>query len=172
MPDLPHSQVRQKRVRHRSFRAAGDTQRLAKTARQPRSAATNDLIALDTSVYFSSGNETAATISGLENMGYKASSLYDWVETDTYQLITHEVMPASQALNCTDCHDTTRCMDLQRELGYNLKGPEAAVCVECHEKEDEEEPGYLWIHEKHVGDKGYDCSHCHTFSRPERHLKS
>jgi hypothetical protein len=27
------------------------------------------------------------------------------------------------------------------------------------------------VHEKHVQDKGRDCSVCHTFSRPERGLR-
>ena len=63
-------------------------------------------------------------------------------------------------------------MDLQGELGYGLNASEAAVCSQCHEAEEPEEPGYRWIHEEHVREEGYDCSWCHTFSRPERGLRT
>jgi Cytochrome c bacterial/Cytochrome c554 and c-prime len=143
-----------------------------KTAKQPLATTANQLIALDTSVYFSSGDTTGAIRSGLKNMGYSEGSLYEWVETDTMQLITHEVPPASQALNCTDCHDSTSRMDLKNSLGYELKSSRQVICTQCHGSEDpKDEPEYLWIHKKHVEDKQYDCSWCHGFSRPERELK-
>ncbi len=142
-----------------------------KTALQPLANQDNVLIALDTSVYFTSGDPEAATISGLHNMGLSASSDYSWVETDTFQLITHEVSPESSALRCTSCHGSKERMDLQGELGYHLKGAQKDICVKCHEWEEVEKPGYAWIHDKHVKDKKYDCSWCHTFDRPERGLK-
>lgn len=141
-----------------------------KTALQPLAIATNDLIALDTSVYFPTGDPVAATISGLENMGYSSTASYDWVETDTYQLITHEVTPSSEALDCNACHQNTQRMDLQGELGYDLKAADTVVCTQCHGMENSEK-SYTWMHNKHVEDKEYDCSWCHTFSRPERGLK-
>lgn len=131
--------------------------------------ATNDLIALDTSVYFTTGDEVAAIESGLVNMGYSNQSEFKWVTTDTYQLITHEVMPSSSALDCASCHDNTQRMDLQGELGYELKEPLESLCVDCHGNKGNR--SFVWIHDKHVEDKGYDCSRCHTFSRPERNLK-
>lgn len=142
-----------------------------KTASQPRATAKDVLIALDTSVYFSTGDPDAATISGLENMGYSSTESYDWVDTDTYQLITHEVTPSSQALSCTACHDSTTRMDLQGELGYGLKGPEESVCTQCHGWETVDKPGYSWMHAKHVENKKYDCSWCHNFTRTERGLR-
>ncbi len=140
-----------------------------KTAQQPLASNQDELIALDTSVYFANGDAAAATMKGLENMGYNSSDPFEWIETDTYQLITHEVAPASKALDCSSCHDSTQRMDLQGELGYQLKGPQAQVCTQCHG--DEGSKSFEWIHEKHVEDKKYDCSLCHTFSRPERNLK-
>ena len=109
-----------------------------------------------------------ATVSGLVNMGYSASSSVNWITTDTYQLITHEVMPSSDALTCASCHDSTSRMNLQGELGFTLKGSKVFVCTQCYENEDEERPGYKWIHDKHVDDKRYTCSWYHNFSRPER----
>lgn len=143
-----------------------------KTALQPLATVKNQLIALDTSVYFSTGDADAAVRSGLNNMNYAADTAYDWVETDTMQLISHEISPAARALRCNDCHNNTTRMDLVNSLGYGLKGTRQQVCTQCHDIEDgEDEPEYLWIHEEHVKDEGYDCSWCHGFSRPERGLE-
>jgi hypothetical protein len=60
-------------------------------------------------------------------------------------------------------------MDLKGELGYQLKAPESRVCTQCHGREEKE--SFSAIHEEHVREKKYDCSHCHTFSRPERNLR-
>ncbi len=139
-----------------------------KTATQPLASSENQLIAVDTSVYFSSGEADAATRSGLNNMGYPENTPYEWIETDTFQLITHEVSPASDALSCNDCHDNTSRMDLNL-LGYNLKDSQNVVCTQCHGHEDN--LNYLKVHKKHVKDKKYDCSWCHNFSRPERNLR-
>ena len=60
-------------------------------------------------------------------------------------------------------------MDLKGELGYQLKASEAQVCTQCHRREESE--GFADLHEEHVEEAKYDCSHCHTFSRPERNLR-
>ena len=143
-----------------------------KTASQPLVQNYNQLIALDTSVYFSTGDADSAIRSGLENMNYSPDEPYEWVQTDTLQLITHEVTPASAALSCTDCHANTNRMNLVGDLGYQLKDSRSVVCRQCHGNEDGEDgPEYLWIHDQHVRGEGYDCSWCHTFSRPERGLQ-
>lgn len=142
-----------------------------KTAAQPKTVADNRLIALDTYEYLKvSGNVTVAVEKGLENMGYDASEPYEWIETDTYQLLNHGVEPASSALQCSSCHENTSRMDLLGELGYGLKGSSQAVCTQCHELEENE--SFTEIHEEHVEEKNYDCSWCHNFSRPERNLKT
>ncbi len=73
-----------------------------KTARQPLVISENQIIALNTSVYFSRASidpdVSPSVRSGLVNMGYPENSPYEWVVTDTMQLITHEVPSASQAL--------------------------------------------------------------------------
>ncbi len=143
-----------------------------KTATQPLATVPNQLLALDTSVYFSTGNVQSAIQSGLVNMGYQPNATYSWVETDTMQLLTHEVAPASAGLTCTACHDNTSRMDLTGALGYQLKGPRSNVCTQCHGMESfEGSSEYLAVHDKHVSSKKYDCSWCHDFSRPERSLK-
>lgn len=141
-----------------------------KTATQPKTIADNTLIALDTFEYLkASGNVVTAIEKGLVNTGYSASEPYEWVDTDTYQLLNHGVNPSSEALQCSSCHGNTNRMDLQGELGYGLKGDRGTVCSQCHDIK--EQKPFTTIHDIHVKDKGYDCSRCHTFSRPERSLR-
>lgn len=140
-----------------------------KTAKQPILDATGQLIAIDTSVYFQSADPDLATSAGLVNMGYTGAEAYNWITTDTFQLLNHQVSPASEALTCSDCHGGAARMDLAADLGYQLKGPQAQVCSQCHEEEDLE--GFYDTHAEHVREEKFDCSYCHTFSRPERSLR-
>ncbi len=140
-----------------------------KTAEQPITNSTSRLIALDTAIFFATGDAAAATEQGLVNMGLPATDAYSWVETDTFQMLNHEVSPAGSALDCNDCHGAGARIDLQGEMGYGLRGPESTICFQCHGPEESE--NFEHIHEKHVKDKKFDCSWCHGFSRPERALK-
>jgi hypothetical protein len=150
-----------------------------KTAMQPKIVADHRLIALNTYEYLKgSGNVATAIELGLTAMGYPAHEPYQWVLTDTHQLLNHGVDPSSGALRCGDCHGNSGRMDLQGELGYQLKGDRAAVCTQCHghedeedDDEDDEDEGFQDIHQEHVGEKNIDCGRCHIFSRPERNLE-
>ncbi|MCF8055670.1 MAG: hypothetical protein K9K37_03410 [Desulfocapsa sp.] len=141
-----------------------------KTANQPMTAVDSRLIALDTWEYLKvSGDADKSVRNGLVNTGYSADEPYTWVLTDTYQMLNHGVPDSSSALQCSSCHGSTSRMDLQGELGYQLKGSRSVVCYQCHGSEDNKP--FVTIHDKHVKDKGYDCSWCHSFSRPERNLR-
>lgn len=140
-----------------------------KTAEQPMATGSNQLIALDTKVFFATADPVAATTQGLVNMGLSGSTPWEWVQTDTFQLLNHQVSPSEQALQCANCHGTTARMNLKAELGYQLKGSQSTVCTQCHDTK--ESKPFDVIHDKHVRDKGYDCAWCHTFSRPERGLR-
>ena len=141
-----------------------------KTATQPKTIADGTLIALDTFEYLNvSGNVTTAIEKGLVNTGYSASEPYEWIETDTYQMLNHGVTPSSAALQCSSCHENTARMDLPGKLGYGIKGDTGTVCTQCHDLK--ETKSFTSTHDKHVKDKKYDCSWCHAFSRPERGLQ-
>ncbi|MFW2372615.1 MAG: multiheme c-type cytochrome [Gammaproteobacteria bacterium] len=150
-----------------------------KTATQPITTADKRLIALDTFEYLkNTGNVTTSVEKGLVNMGYTASEPFQWITTDTYQLINHGVGDEDDHLSCNDCHNNTSRMDLQGSLGYQLKGAKSVVCAQCHDGEElseivngEKDYNYRSIHDKHVDSKRNDCSWCHSFSRPERNLK-
>jgi hypothetical protein len=146
-----------------------------KTALQPKTIGDDRLIAMDTYEYLkTSGDVSLAVRKGLENMGYPANEPYEWITTDTYQLINHGVNPAMEAdasgpLSCNDCHNNTERMDLQGEMGYALKASSTTLCIQCHERK--ETKPFEVLHVKHVRDKRYDCSWCHNFSRPEKGLR-
>jgi hypothetical protein len=141
-----------------------------KTAQQPKTISTHTLIALDTSVFFATADGAAATVQGLSNMGLDPNTHYEWIETDTLQMLNHQVGDDDSALRCTDCHggQASGRIDLVGELGFAMWGSEAEVCEQCHGPEPM--PSFEELHGKHVTSEGYDCSWCHGFSRPERGL--
>jgi hypothetical protein len=103
-------------------------------------------------------------------MGYSNTTAYRTAETDTFQLITHEVRPRGNALTCAQCHTANATQMNLKGMGYAMKGTQAATCTQCHGQENL--PNYTSLHNKHVTDKRYDCSWCHSFSRPERGLRA
>ena len=139
-----------------------------KTAEQPITNDSGQLIALATDVFFASGDAAATTQQGLVNMGLDPSTPYSWIETDTLQMLNHQVGDEDAALQCANCHGANARLDLASDLGYSLWGSTDQVCRQCHGSESM--PSFEEMHDKHVRDKGYDCSWCHGFARPERGL--
>ena len=140
-----------------------------------RNLSTNTLVAHSTFEFFRTGDFQRAILSGMEQTpGMSANDPYEIVGVHTYQSINHGVEPQDDALACGACHASLSGgpvrMDLQGQLGYELKGPESQVCRQCHgQKED---MSFVKLHDKHVKDKRRDCSTCHNFSRPERGLST
>ena len=138
-----------------------------KTAYQPFATRLSVLIAIDTSVYWATGDYLAAVAAGIVNMGFSGSEPYAFVNTETNQLITHGVPPVAQTLTCNECHGTTTQLNLP-DIGYRLKNTTQVVCTQCHGTKGQ--MGFQQVHQKHVQEKGRGCSWCHSFSRPERGL--
>ena len=142
-----------------------------KTSDYPLRIVSQELIPLDTSVFFTSADADAAARAGLVNMGYSASDAYEWVTIDTYQLLNHQVSPEEQALRCTDCHLNTARMDLQGKLGYAPSRPQSTCATACHSSSKANEwrfgdwEEFTEYHKKHVDEKGADCIDCHGFDR-------
>jgi hypothetical protein len=148
-----------------------------KTSDYPLRTASNQLIALDTAVFFVTADPDSAVMSGLENMqalgagDFDAGDDYQWVVTDTYQLLNHQIGPADDALRCGECHLSTARMDLQGELGYALSDPDRDSCARgCHGADRSREwrfgsfEAFKEGHSKHR-EKGATCMECHAFSR-------
>lgn len=139
--------------------------------------ATGQIIPHSTFTYFVTGDFVQAVEDGQAASGLTGA--WTRVDVHTWQTINHGVQPKGKALACGQCHASMKTasqtlrMDLQGKLGYALKGAQATVCTQCHELEDdEEESTFSVIHDKHVDDKRYDCSWCHSFSRAERGLRA
>jgi hypothetical protein len=149
-----------------------------KIAYQPMRTTGSVLVALDTNEYLNvSGVYTTAVTKGLTNMGYPSTDAYTTIKADTYQLLNHTIADAQTTggvMQCADCHENTTKMDLKGQLGYALKAPMATTCSQgstnraCHSSRTWK--GYVAGHGTHVTSRGFDCSWCHTFSRPERGL--
>jgi hypothetical protein len=149
-----------------------------KTAAQPINLTDGTLIALDTFEYLKASGDVVASIeSGLVNTGYPANTPYDWIETDTYQMINHGVNPVGSVADCSDCHgsgDVDLANDSMLDLmGYGLKGAKEEVCDQCHDGTKKLPRTWDRMH-SHVdkGSTGIGCYFCHDFERPERGLCS
>ncbi len=138
------------------------------TSVQPRHDATGSMVQYDVLWNFMTGKYEEAAARGVAFMGL--SGPYSWVNTRAEQLITHGVSPKDDALRCEACHNNGAQMNLDA-LGYTLKGPADQVCTQCHGYKDPNKLSYKDMHSKHVESKRYDCTWCHTFSRPECGLK-
>ncbi|MES9992290.1 MAG: hypothetical protein ABW098_10075 [Candidatus Thiodiazotropha sp.] len=133
----------------------------------------NSLIAHSTFEFFRTGSFDTAVQTALEQTGRSGDS-YTVKKVHTYQTINHGVEDSSAALECGSCHASLSGgplrMDLANDLGYGLKASEAEVCTQCHENKGG--MSFTKVHNKHVSDKGIDCSTCHNFTRPERGLNA
>ena len=143
-----------------------------KTAYQPMIIDGEKLLPLDTLVYLGqTGDAVEAIESGLANMGYPTTEPYEWVTTDTYQLLNHGVAPAGR-VDCQKCHnnsewgiEVTSMLDAQ---GYALKGAKTDVCSQCHSEKNLKRD-HFQMHNHVDKGAGMDCLFCHDFSRqPER----
>lgn len=156
-----------------------------KTALQPITIADDRLIALNTFTYIKgSGDVGQAIQEGLVDMGYSASEPYEWAVTDTYQLLNHGANPAAQVADCTQCHHTTRSLEVGTEskldaLGYALKdanndgqitpADKAIICSQCHSDKNLRKD-WEGMHGHLNKGSGIGCMFCHDIDRPERGL--
>jgi hypothetical protein len=129
-----------------------------------------EIIPHSTFTFFTTGDFPAAIEAGMDYAGMRGQ--WEQVPVHTFQTINHGVEDSDSALNCGACHASLSGgplrMNLVADLGYELKGPRSTVCYQCHGW-TEEKP-FRTVHDIHVKDKDFDCSWCHTFSRPERNL--
>ena len=136
-----------------------------------RQDATGLLIPHSTFAFFTSGDFAQAVAAGQTLSGMEGPASV--VPVLEYQTINHGVEVAGNALQCGACHSSYASggpvrMNLQGGLGYALKGALTQVCSQCHSVKPSK--GFFDTHDRHVRDKGYDCSSCHNFSRVERGL--
>ncbi|MEZ4719221.1 MAG: hypothetical protein R2851_24495 [Caldilineaceae bacterium] len=153
------------------------------TATQPVDLSTNRLIPVKLGLLFQTGDPDAAIVAGATAMDWPLDAGYDFVGTERYMGIYHEVAPASEALACDTCHGVDAARLDFAALGYTPKDERNGrpLCLSCHGYEDDQEEWgdrfFYEVHNEHVGGGGDDdlaaagvndghiaCSECHTFS--------
>jgi hypothetical protein len=137
-------------------------------ALQPADPATGRLLPLKIGKFFETGQIEAAVSLGVAAVGWDDYG-YDFVQTERWMGLFHEVAPKEAALSCGDCHGGGR-LDFDA-LGYAPRSTYNGrpLCSACHEEEDEDDEwGGSWfqgVHRQHVDEERYDCSVCHRFSK-------
>jgi hypothetical protein len=135
---------------------------------QPKDPVTEKLLPLKMGIYFSTGNLAKAIEEGVKAVGWVYNG-YTFQATERIMGLFHEVAPADDALQCSQCHAGGTRMNFAA-LGYTPKSTynNKPLCASCHRDKTNYWRGterFYKIHEKHVADKKYDCSVCHTFSK-------
>jgi hypothetical protein len=135
--------------------------------RQPIDPVTGELLPLKIGKFFMTGDLASAVQFGVADVGW-AYHGYDFVDTDRYMGLFHEVAPKENALSCTDCHGSSERMDL-KALGYTLNETYSGkpLCASCHKDKSAAWAApelFQKVHAKHVEDKKLDCSKCHPFT--------
>jgi len=128
---------------------------------QPMDTVTKFLLPLKVGIFFQTGDVATAITQGVVAMGW-ANNPYQFVETERFMGLYHEVAPKEQAVSCTTCHDNNRLPFAT--LGYTPLATRSGrpLCSSCHEAKT---ATFFNLHQKHVTDKRLDCSNCHTFSK-------
>jgi hypothetical protein len=139
-------------------------------AMQAHDPLTGMLLPIKAGILFQTGDVDRAIRQAASELGIAMTQDYDFVETGRYMGIFHEVAPASEALECDDCHPPSASRIDFTSLGYTPKATRNGLplCSSCHEPEDEGWPPsqyFYELHNKHVREEGKACAECHNFSR-------
>ena len=137
-------------------------------ATQPIEMSGKRLLPLKIGKFFETGVIDEAVALGAAAVGWDYSG-HTFADTERYMGLYHEVAPQEDALNCSSCHNGGTRLDFAA-LGYTPKETRNGkrLCVSCHGDESDEwsrSEFFNKVHEKHVDDKRYDCSNCHTFAK-------
>ncbi len=138
------------------------------TAVQGRDVATQALLPVKAGILFQTGDVDRALRQGAAEVGLPLAQGYDFVPTERFMGLFHEVAPKAQALQCSACHNGGTRMDFDA-LGYTPKTTRNGrpLCASCHEDESGEWNAnelFNKVHEKHVKDKRINCIECHIFT--------
>ncbi len=139
------------------------------SAVQGRDVDTQALLPVKAGILFQTGDVDRAIRQGATDIGLPLAHGYDFVPTQRYMGLFHEVPPSSQALQCNACHNGGTRLDFDA-LGYTPKTTRNGrpLCASCHQDESGEWNAselFSKVHEKHVTDKKLDCIECHIFTK-------
>ena len=138
------------------------------TATQAIEPIQNRILPLKMGILFQDGDVDRAIREGAKAVGWDLPQNYEFIATDRWLSINHEVAPEEQALRCDACHANTSTRLDWPALGYTPKNTrnDKPLCESCHEPEEQDWSNYFYsVHDKHVKDKGIACFECHNFER-------
>lgn len=135
---------------------------------QARAVDTSYLIPLKMGILFQTADIDKAIRQGAAEVGWSLPEGYEFVPTERYMGLYHEVAPKEYALRCDNCHNGGTRLDFDA-LGYTPRTEYNGkpFCASCHKDMSSEWPPsefFMKVHEKHVKDKRIDCIRCHFFS--------
>ena len=135
--------------------------------KQPIDPLTEELLPLKIGRFFRTGDLASAVQLGVTAVGWDYNG-HDFVDTDRYMGLFHEVAPKENALSCTDCHGGSERLDFEA-LGYtpNDTYNGKPLCASCHKDKSaawSASDFFPKVHGKHVNDKHLDCIKCHVFT--------
>ena len=131
---------------------------------------------------FMTGLSDEAADHGKAYAGFSGSHEWKWLEAEMG--INHGVSPAANVADCTNCHHTTRNLEIETvskldKLGYALKDADkngvvnladkAIICSQCHQEKDLRKD-WEGMHSHTQKGSGIGCTLCHDIERTERGL--
>jgi hypothetical protein len=102
----------------------------------------------DKTAYWKHRDWQKAFTDGMKAAGMKYSGKYEWIQTNMYWGVEHEVMPANMALSCVQCHDSLKS---------------ERTCNRCHQDSRD-------VDFKSIAHKGTDFSFMAAKGRDVSHL--
>ncbi len=135
---------------------------------QPIEPMTRRLLPMKMGILFQTGDVDATIKQGALEVGWDLSQGYEFIPSERYMGIFHEVSPANEALRCDDCHGSGTRVDFAA-LGYTPRTERNGrpLCGSCHGDESGEwSPAELFteVHQEHVRGEGINCGECHAFA--------
>ncbi len=141
------------------------------------------LFGKDDTAYWKNFDWGKAIEAGMAYTGAPYSGEYGFVETEMYWPITHMVAPATEAVQCQECHtkegsrldftalgygftDSQRLINFPPKMTSEIENPELykpSSCTDCHENEHA-----MWVDSNH-GAAGTGCIACHHIEGKEEH---
>jgi len=141
------------------------------------------LFGKDETAYWANFDWDKAINAGMDYASAPYSGSFGFIETEMYWPITHMIAPASEALQCQDCHteeggrldftslgyektDTHRLTNFPPTMTEEVQSSHIYVpdnCVNCHKDQYN-----LWTESKH-GEVGTGCVACHQLKEEGEH---